>query len=102
MFYGLPVINDYGPFWLKRYQAVTGFGRDGDMPAANLENYKVISLLGARYLMVLAPESKRWIEQATLDSPESDEKVLLGPGSDTWVAVRRLQDRSGRVHSAEA
>jgi hypothetical protein len=86
MFYGLPVINDYGPFWLKRYQAVTGFGRDGDMPPANLENYKVISLLGARYLMVLAPESRRWIEQATLDSPESDEKVLLGLGADNWVA----------------
>ena len=86
MYYGLPVINDYGPFWLKRYQAVTGFGRDGDMPAPNLENYKLISLLGARYLMVLSPDSRHLIEQATLDSPESDEKVLLGPGSDTWVA----------------
>src|SRR6202043_314167 len=39
-----------------------------------------------RYLMVLSPESRRWIEQATLDSPVSDEKVLLGPRSDTWVA----------------
>ena len=55
----LPVINDYGPFWPKRYQAVTGFNAGGGMPIANLQNYKMLSLLGTRYLMVLSPESRR-------------------------------------------
>jgi hypothetical protein len=85
MFYGLPVINDYTPFWLKRYRAVTGFAANGYMAPANLENYKVISLLGTRYLIVLSPASKRYIEQATLDLPESDVKVLAGLGADIWV-----------------
>ena len=67
MFSALPVINDYGPFWLKRYQAVTGFNAGGGMPVANLQNYKMLSLLGTRYLMVLSPESRRSIEQTTLD-----------------------------------
>ena len=75
MFDGLSVINDYGPFWLKRYQAVTGFSAGGGMPPANLRNYKMLSLLGTRYLMVLSPESKRSIEQVTLDSTESDGPV---------------------------
>jgi hypothetical protein len=44
----LPVINDYGPFWPKRYQAVTGFNAGGGMPIANLQNYKMLSLLGTR------------------------------------------------------
>jgi Bacterial membrane protein YfhO len=64
----LPVINDYGPFWPKRYQAVTGFNAGGGMPIANLQNYQMLSLLGTRYLMVLSPESRRFIEQATLNS----------------------------------
>jgi hypothetical protein len=68
MFSSLPVINDYGPFWIKRYQAVTGFSAAGTMPVANLQNYKMLSFLGARYLMVLSPESRRSIEQARLDS----------------------------------
>jgi hypothetical protein len=62
MFSGLSVINDYGPFWLKRYQAVTGFGAGGTMPAANLQNHKLFSILGTRYLMTLSPESKRSID----------------------------------------
>jgi hypothetical protein len=72
MFSGLPVINDYGPFWIKRYESVTGFSAGGSVPAANLQNYKMLSLLGTRYLMVLSPESKRTIEQATLDSDVGD------------------------------
>jgi hypothetical protein len=68
MFSALPVINDYGPFWLKRYQAVTGFNAGGGIPAANLRNYKMLSLLGTRYLMVLSPESRQSIERTTLDS----------------------------------
>jgi hypothetical protein len=68
VFSSLPVINDYGPFWIKRYQAVTGFSAAGTMPVANLQNYKMLSFLGARYLMVLSPESRRSIEQARLDS----------------------------------
>jgi membrane protein YfhO len=63
----LPVINDYGPFWPKRYQAVTGFNAGGGMPVAHLQNYKMLSLLGTRYLMVLSPESRRAIEEATLN-----------------------------------
>jgi Bacterial membrane protein YfhO len=77
MFDGLSVINDYGPFWLKRYQAVTGFNAGGGMPRANLQNYKMLSLLGARYLMVLSPETKRFIEQVTLASTESDGPVKV-------------------------
>jgi hypothetical protein len=68
MFDALPVINDYGPFWIKRYQAVTGFSPGGGMPAANLQNYRMLSLLGTRYLMTLSPDSKRSIEQATINS----------------------------------
>ena len=63
----LPVINDYGPFWPKRYQAVTGFSAGGGMPIANLQNYKMLSLLGTRYLMVLSADSRRAIEKVTLD-----------------------------------
>jgi hypothetical protein len=68
MFDGLSVINDYGPFWLKRYQTVTGFGASGTMPAQNLQNHKILSILGTRFLMVLSPESKRLIEGAKTDT----------------------------------
>ena len=63
----LPVINDYGPFWPKRYQAVTGFNAGGGMPIANLQNYKMLSLLGTRYLMVLSAETRGAIEKVTLN-----------------------------------
>jgi hypothetical protein len=62
---GLSVINDYGPFWLKRYQAVTGFGAGGTMPARNLQNQRILSVLGTRFLLVLSPESKKVIEAAS-------------------------------------
>ena len=62
----LPVINDYGPFWPKRYQAVTGFNAGGGMPIANLQNYKMLSFLGTRYLMVLSAETRQAIEKVTL------------------------------------
>jgi hypothetical protein len=75
MFSALPVINDYGPFWLKRYQAVTGFNAGGGMPVTSLQNYKMLSLLGTRYLLVLTPESKHSIEQTTID-PGSGESTL--------------------------
>ena len=68
MFAGLSAINDYGPFWLKRYQAVTGFGAGGTMPAQNLQNHKILSVLGTRFLMALSPESKRLIEAAKTES----------------------------------
>ena len=86
LFYHLPVINDYGPFWLKRYQAVTGFNLDGAMPSENLQNYKILSLLGTRYLMAVSPESIRSVEQATLDGPEIDGESLVRPGADIWLA----------------
>jgi hypothetical protein len=73
MFSALPVINDYGPFWLKRYQAVTGFNAGGGMPIANLQNYKMLSLLGTRYLMVLTPDSKLFIEQTMIDPAAGEE-----------------------------
>ena len=63
----LPVINDYGPFWPKRYQAVTGFNAGGGMPMANLQNYKMLSLLATRYLMVLSAETRRAIESVPLN-----------------------------------
>jgi hypothetical protein len=69
----LPVINDYGPFWPKRYQAVTGFNAGGGMPIANLQNYKMLSLLGTRYLMVLSPESGRAIGQVRLEAEAGHE-----------------------------
>jgi hypothetical protein len=75
MFDGLSVINDYGPFWLKRYQAVTGFSAGGGMPLTNLQNYKLLSLLGARYLLVLSPQSKHFVEQVTLASTEGNRAV---------------------------
>ena len=62
----LPVINDYGPFWPKRYQVVTGFNAGGGMPIANLQNYKMLSFLGTRYLMVLSAETRQAIEKVTL------------------------------------
>ncbi len=68
MFAGLSAINDYGPFWLKRYQAVTGFGAGGTMPAQNLQNHKILSVLGTRFLLALSPESKRLIEAAKTES----------------------------------
>jgi hypothetical protein len=73
MFSALPVINDYGPFWLKRYQAVTGFNAGGGMPIANLQKYKMLSLLGTRYLMVLTPDSKLLIEQTMIDPTAGEE-----------------------------
>jgi hypothetical protein len=75
MFSALPVINDYGPFWLKRYQAVTGFNAGGGMPVTSLQNYKMLSLLGTRYLLVLTPESKQSIEETRID-PGSGERTL--------------------------
>jgi hypothetical protein len=70
----LPVINDYGPFWPKRYQAVTGFNAGGGMPIANLQNYKMLSFLGTRYLMVLSAETRQAIEKVTLN-------MESGPGA---------------------
>jgi hypothetical protein len=67
MFSGSPVINDYGPFWLKRYQAVTGFNAAGGIPVTNLQNYKMLSLLGTRYLLLLSPATRRAVEQTLLD-----------------------------------
>ena len=75
----LPVINDYGPFWPKRYQAVTGFNAGGGMPIANLQNYKMLSFLGTRYLMVLSAETRQAIEKVTLNMerrPWSDQGVF--------------------------
>ena len=66
-FSDVPVINDYGPFWLKRYQAVTGFNAGGGIPVAELQNYKMLSLLGTQYLMVLSPTTRQAIEQTALD-----------------------------------
>src|SRR4029077_20073681 len=85
MFSGLPIINDYGPFWLKIYQAVTSFRPNGSMPLANLENYKVLSLLGTRYLLTDSPASRRSIEQTTLASPESRGTTVVSPGTDVWM-----------------
>jgi len=68
MFDGLSVINDYGPFWLKRYQAATGFGAGGTIPAAKLQNYKILSLLGTRFLMALSTETKQSIEATKAES----------------------------------
>ena len=87
MFSALPVINDYGPFWIKRYQAVTGFNAGGTMPVANLQNYKMLSLLGTRYLMVLSPESRRSIEQATLDPEAGDGAKAFSPVDVTPNAI---------------
>jgi hypothetical protein len=84
VFSQLPVINDYTPFWPKRYQTVTGFRADGNMPAVNLQNYKLLSLLGTRYLMVLLPETRHLIEETILDLAESNEMVLIGPDVDSW------------------
>ena len=68
MFDGLSVINDYGPFWLKRYQAVTGFGAGGTIPAKKLQNYKILSVLGTRFLMALSTETKQSIEATKAES----------------------------------
>jgi len=68
MFDGLSVINDYGPFWLKRYQAVTGFGADGTIPGGKLQNYKILSVLGTRFLMALSTETKQSIEATKAES----------------------------------
>jgi hypothetical protein len=79
LFSALPVINDYGPFWLKRYQAVTGFSAGGTMPFTNLQNYKMLSLLGTRYLLALSSESRRTIEQATLDKAGNEVRKAFAP-----------------------
>ena len=68
MFDGLSVINDYGPFWLKRYQAVTGFGAGGTIPPAKLQNYKILSVLGTRFLLALSTETKQSIEATKAES----------------------------------
>jgi hypothetical protein len=83
MFDGLSVINDYGPFWLKRYQAVTGFGAGGRMPAQKLQNQKILSVLGARFLMVLSPESKRLIEAAKTESGTDSIAPSFSPAGTT-------------------
>jgi hypothetical protein len=83
MFSALPVINDYGPFWLKRYQAVTGFNAGGGMPVANLRNYKMLSFLGTRYLMVLAPDSKLSIEQTMIDPAGEETRRAFVPAAVT-------------------
>jgi hypothetical protein len=82
---GLPVINDYTPFWLKRYHTVTGFYADGAMPAGNLQNSKLLSLLGTRYLMAVSPTSRGYLEQVTLGLPEIDETLLNLVGPDAWL-----------------
>jgi hypothetical protein len=79
LFSALPVINDYGPFWLKRYQAITGFSAGGTMPLENLQNYKLLSLLGTRYLLALSPESRRTIEQTSLSKVENVARKAFSP-----------------------
>src|SRR3984957_16753561 len=83
LFSALPVINDYGPFWLKRYQAITGFSAGGTMPLENLQNYKLLSLLGTRYLLALSPESRRTIEQASLSKAGNEVGKAFSPAGVT-------------------
>jgi hypothetical protein len=54
------------------------------MPLENLQNYKILSILGARYLLAISPESRRSIEQATLDGAETDATPLIR-GADGWL-----------------
>jgi hypothetical protein len=46
----LPVINDYSPFWDKRYQSVGQFALNGDSSTAYLSP-KLMDELGVRYLI---------------------------------------------------
>jgi len=95
MFDGLSVINDYGPFWLKRYQAVTGFGAGGTIPVAKLQNYKILSVLGTRFLMALSTETKQSIAATKADNGIVDafSSVETTPNGITIYENSRAQPR---------
>ncbi|MGC2661019.1 MAG: hypothetical protein WA324_23950 [Bryobacteraceae bacterium] len=48
--HNLPVINDYGPFWEKRYQSIGRFDLDGESETAYLDP-KLLNEVGVRYLV---------------------------------------------------
>ena len=68
--HNLPVINDYGPFWEKRYQSIGRFDLDGESETAYLDP-KLLNEVGVRYLVTsrqAVAAQLRHISQST-DAP---------------------------------
>jgi hypothetical protein len=62
----IPVINDYGPMWFKRYQAVTGFISNGQSQTAWFSP-ALMDVLSVKFLVVHDQQiahQLRWISQA--------------------------------------
>jgi hypothetical protein len=68
----LPAINDYSPYWDKRYQSIGQFGLNGASDSAYMSP-NLMDELGVRYLIVNLPiytDQLRYIRQFT-DSPST-------------------------------
>jgi hypothetical protein len=65
LLFGINVINDYGPFWLKDYVALTGFLPHGESQRQNqlISDNKLLSALSTKYLVASDPETKKLLNQ---------------------------------------
>lgn len=63
--FGLSVINDYGPLWLKDYVKVTEFSSDGGSWKQNqlISDNKILSVLSTKYLIGSDPKTIEFINQ---------------------------------------
>ena len=74
MMYGVSTINDYTPMWLKPYQRVTGFALNGAAAPDLVTQQKLLSILGAQYILAREPSTVDRIRM----TPESREIPVSG------------------------
>ena len=85
MMHGIPVVNDYGPVWLKRYKRFGGFVNNG-VPAVDFLNRpQLMSLISAQYL---ASKNPTYIDVLRATPAASGAPVtVLAPPSMTCAAL---------------
>jgi hypothetical protein len=69
----IPVINDYGPMWSKRYQAITGFVSNGESETARFSP-ALMDVLSVKFLVThdqRIAHQLRWISQGPPTSKSS-------------------------------
>ncbi len=79
MMYGISVINDYTPMWLKRYQSITGFQLNGAAPVELLSHPELLSLIGAQYLFAQNPVTIEAVREVVKPTGVGARSLPLAP-----------------------
>lgn len=77
--YGLNVINNYGPIWLKDYKVLTGFESNGisTNPSYLLKNCTVISMLANKYILTSDPDKKSFIKSIKFKNTIEQNQIII-------------------------